>query len=60
MLEDICSKSNSTTAEYVAPANETWMKKKSNHASLAQQNGFGSALLHSFWRLVKCIAKHDT
>jgi hypothetical protein len=35
-------------------------EKKSNHASLAQQNGFGSALLQSFWRLVKGIAKHST
>jgi hypothetical protein len=36
------------------------MKKKSNDASLAQQNGFGSAFLHSFPRLVKGIAKRNT
>jgi hypothetical protein len=31
--------------------------KKSEHASLAQQNGFGTAFFHSLLRLAKHIAK---
>jgi hypothetical protein len=30
-----------------------WMKKKSKHAGLAQQNGFGRAFWHTLPRLTK-------
>jgi hypothetical protein len=35
-------------------------EEKSKHASLAQQNGFNPAFLHSLLRLVKGTAKPDT
>jgi hypothetical protein len=45
-------KSSSSGAQYV-----TLEIKKSEHASLAQQNGFGTAFFHSLLRLAKHIAK---
>jgi hypothetical protein len=35
-------------------------EEKSKHASLAQQNGFGPAFLHTLLKLVKGIAKLNT
>jgi hypothetical protein len=40
--------------------NKFWMKEKSKHVNLAQQNGFASAFLHMMMMMAKGTAKLNT
>jgi hypothetical protein len=42
------------------PCKRKLVEEQSKHAILAQQNGFGPAILHMMLRLVKGIAKPNT
>jgi hypothetical protein len=53
------SESISSSAQHVTLQIKLY-EEKPKHASLAQQNGFGPAFLHSLLRLVKGTAKPNT